>query len=157
MRTLPLAALLLLLSACSERDLCAETPLCEEGRAINCESACTVGPCSNGPQFQTCGEGESCTVVLGDQETQRFRRSRAVCAQGEATCEPATAGPPTCDSEGNVTGCSAYKRTIRVACAQSGLFFENAACCRGIVPPNTSTDGGTSGTDGGTSGTDGGR
>jgi hypothetical protein len=157
LRTLPLAALLLLLSACSERDLCAETPLCEEGRAINCESACTVGPCSNGPQFQTCGEGESCTVVLGDQETQRFRRSRAVCAQGEATCEPATAGPPTCDSEGNVTGCSAYKRTIRVACAQSGLFFENAACCRGIVPPNTSTDGGTSGTDGGTSGTDGGR
>jgi hypothetical protein len=157
LRTLPLAALLLLLSACSERDLCAETPLCEEGRAINCESACTVGPCSNGPQFQTCGEAESCTVVLGDQETQRFRRSRAVCAQGEATCEPATAGPPTCDSEGNVTGCSAYKRTIRVACAQSGLFFENAACCRGIVPPNTTTDGGTSGTDGGTSGTDGGR
>lgn len=154
MRTLPLAALLLLLSACTERDLCAETPLCEEGRAINCESACTVGPCSNGPQFQTCGEAEACTVVLGDQETQRFRRSRAVCAQGQDACDPATAGAPTCDGERNVTGCSAYKRTIRVACSQAGLFFEDAACCRGVTTSPPPTDGGLP--DGGTSGTDGG-
>lgn len=150
MRTLSLAVLLLL-SACTERDLCAETPLCEEGRAINCESACTVGPCSNGPQFQTCGEAESCTIALGDQETQRFRRSRAVCAQGQEACEPATAAAPTCDSEGNVTGCSAYKRTIRVSCSQAGLFFEDAACCRGGTTPPPA-DGGVS--DGGTSGSD---
>lgn len=155
MRPLPLAALLLLLSACTERDLCAETPLCEDGRAINCESACTVGPCSNGPQFQACGEAEACTIVLGDQETQRFRRSRAVCAQGQDACDPTTASAPTCDSEGNVTGCSAYKRTIRVSCSQAGLFFENAACCRGGTTPPPPTDGGVP--DGGTSATDGGR
>ncbi len=159
MRVLPLAALLLL-SACSSSDPCAEAPLCdEEGLAINCEPGCTVGPCSNGPQFQQCSEAETCTIVSGDINSPRFFRSRALCTQSGEACDPATAGAPVCDGAGAVTGCSAYKRTIRIACSQSGLYFENAACCRGGNVPGPS-DGGTSDggvPNGGGSGTDGGR
>jgi hypothetical protein len=102
-----------------------------------------VGPCSTGPIEQECAEGTTCTVVPGDLNDARFFRSRAVCAKDLSVCDPATAAAPTCDGQGSVSGCSAYRRTIRVSCAQSGVYFRDAACCRG-----GGTDGGTS--DGGT-------
>ncbi|XXF76482.1 hypothetical protein P2318_26005 [Myxococcaceae bacterium GXIMD 01537] len=158
MRFLTLAPLLLL-CACSETDYCAEAPLCEDGRAINCEPSCTVGPCSTGPHFQTCAESEACTIVPGDLTSSRYFRSRALCVQGAEACDPATAGPPSCDGQGSVTGCSGYKRVIHTSCSQAGLYFESAPCCRGAPNPSTpdagTPDGGVP--DGGTSGTDGGR
>ncbi len=156
MRLLLLAALLLL-SACSSSDLCAEAPSCdEEGLAINCEPGCTVGPCSNGPQFQQCAEAEACSIVTGDINSPRFFRSRALCTQSADACDPATAAAPVCDGAGAVTGCSAYKRVIRISCSQAGLYFENAACCRGGTNPGPPDAG--SGTDGGVpNGADGGR
>jgi hypothetical protein len=149
-RVLSLAPLLFLL-ACSERDLCAEAPLCEEDRAINCEPTCTVGPCSTGSHTLECGENATCSIVTGDVSSARFFRSRALCVQeGSASCDPATSGAPVCEGTSVVVGCSDYKRVIRAPCAQSALYFTNAPCCRG----GGSGDGGVA--DGGTS-TDGGR
>jgi hypothetical protein len=117
-----------------------------------------VGPCSNGAQFQTCAENEACTIVPGDINSARFFRSRALCVQGTASCDPTTTSAPVCDGQGMVMGCSAYRRVIRVSCAQAGLYFENPACCRGTGGTDGGTDGGT-GADGGVGdgGTDGGR
>lgn len=153
MRFLPLAALFLL-SACSSEPTCAEAPRCdEEGVALNCEPSCTVGPCSTGPHLLQCGEGERCTVVTGDLGSAHYHRSRALCVQGGEACDPATAGAPVCDGTGMVTGCSGYKRVIRTACSQAGLYFENAGCCRSGSTPSPSDggvpDGGSAGTDGG--------
>ena len=157
-RALLLAPLLLLLG-CSERDVCAEAPLCEEDVAINCEPTCTVGPCSTGPHRLECGETATCAIVTGEVGSQRFFRSRALCVQeGTASCDPATAGAPTCEGTSVVVGCSEYKRLIRAPCGQAALYFTEAACCRGGGFPldgGTTTDGGTS-RDGGTT-TDGGR
>ncbi|MDY7228630.1 hypothetical protein [Hyalangium rubrum] len=158
-RLLPLAPLLWLL-ACNDRDLCAESPLCEENRAVNCEPSCTVGPCSNGPNILPCGESAMCSIVPGDINSQRFFRSRALCVQeGSASCDPTTSGAPTCDGQGAqgiISGCSEYKRVIRASCTQAGLYFSNTACCQGEPTDGGTPDGGTSTPDGGTS-TDGGR
>jgi hypothetical protein len=150
-RALSLAPLLLLLG-CSERDLCAEAPTCDENLAINCEPSCTVGPCSTGPHTLECGDNARCSVITGDTSSPRFFRSRALCIEeGNASCDPATAGEPVCEGTSVVTGCSGYKRVIRAPCSQSALYFTDApACCRG----GGSGDGGVP--DGGTS-TDGGR
>ena len=126
-----LASLALLTSACSGGDLCAQAPRCDDTEALNCETACTVGPCSTGPTVQDCGEGATCTVVPGDRNDARFYRSRAVCARGLAACNPADAPPPVCEDGRFVTGCSAYRRDIRVPCTQAGLYFAQVpACCR---------------------------
>ncbi|ADO74069.1 hypothetical protein [Stigmatella aurantiaca] len=140
----------LLLLACSDRDLCTEAPLCEDGRAINCEPSCPVGPCSTGPSSLACGESATCTIVPGDLASPRFFRSRALCVEeGSASCDPATAGPPVCPGDGLIQGCSAYKRVIRAPCAQAVLYFTNVACCSGAGPVDGGTpDGGTS-SDGG--------
>lgn len=158
MRLLPLATLLLL-SACSTSDPCNEAPKCDGTLAINCEPSCLVGPCSNGAQFTTCTESETCTIIPGDVSSSRFFRSRALCVQGTGSCDPATSGAPTCDGQGNVSGCSAYKHVIHTSCSQAGLYFEDAACCRNGGTPGTpdagTSDGGVP--DGGTGATDGGR
>ncbi|MFP2924980.1 hypothetical protein ACLESO_07130 [Pyxidicoccus sp. 3LG] len=130
--------LVLLLSACSD-DLCAAAPRCDDTEAINCEPTCAVGPCSTGPTVQDCGEETTCTVVPGDRNDARFYRSRAVCARNLTACNPAESPPPTCEGDRFVTGCSAYRRDIRVACSQAGLYFSQApACCQG-----SAEDGGT--------------
>ncbi len=146
-RPLLLAPLLLLLS-CSSRDYCAEAPLCEQDKAINCEPSCTVGPCSTGPNIVDCGGSASCSVVVGETSSPRFFRSRALCIEdGSASCDPATAPPPTCDGSGLVMGCSGYKRIIRASCSQAALYFTSADCCRATAQPDGgmpdgSTDGG---------------
>ncbi|HVG60086.1 MAG TPA: hypothetical protein VNA24_16125 [Hyalangium sp.] len=148
MRLTFLLSPLLLLLACSDRDYCAEAPLCEQDKAINCEPSCTVGPCSTGPNTVECGSTASCSVVVGDTSSPRFFRSRALCIEeGTASCDPALSPPPTCDGAGLVMGCSGYKRIIRASCSQSALYFTTADCCRGIVQPDAgmpdgSTDGG---------------
>jgi hypothetical protein len=146
-RALSLVPLLLLL-ACSDREYCAEAPLCEEGRAINCERSCSVGPCSTGPHLLECGAGASCQVVLGDPSSPRFFRSRALCVEeGSASCDPATAAAPVCDGQGMITGCSGYKHVIRASCSQAALYFTHSACCRNsgqgdAGTPGEPTDGG---------------
>jgi hypothetical protein len=130
MRLLSLC-LLALLCACPERDYCAESPLCEEGRAINCDALCTAHPCTNSPRVSTCGESARCTVVPGPPDSPRFYKSRALCVvESSDTCEPQAAPPPTCDALGRVQGCSAYRRTVVAPCSQAELFFESAPCCR---------------------------
>ncbi len=137
-----LAVCALFTAGCSE-DLCAQAPRCDDTEAINCETACTVGPCSTGPTVQECGEGASCTVVPGSRSDSRFYRSRAVCALEREACNPADAPPPVCEGNRLVTGCSAYLRNIRVPCSQAGLYFAQVpACCQG--------GGGDAGTDAGT-------
>jgi hypothetical protein len=144
-RTLILVPLFLLLS-CSGTDYCAEAPLCENDKAINCERTCSVGPCSTGANIVECGPTASCSVVVGDLSSQRFFRSRALCVEdGSASCDAATAGAPVCDGQGLVMGCSGYNRIIRASCSQAGLYFTHSDCCRG----NNQGDGGTQ-TDGGT-------
>lgn len=136
---LPTLLLALLTSACSG-DLCAEAPRCDGSEALNCEPACTVGPCSSGPILQECNEGTTCTVAPGDRSDARFYRSRAVCAVSLDACDPATTAPPTCGGDRFVTGCSAYRRNIRVSCSQSALYFaQPPACCMAAAPD----DGGT--------------
>lgn len=148
MRLTFLLSPLLLLLACSARDYCAEAPLCEEDKAINCERSCTVGPCSTGANIVECGGPASCSVVVGDISSQRFFRSRALCIEdGSPPCDPALSPPPICDGSGLVIGCSGYKRIIRASCSQSALYFTTADCCRGVDQPdagmpNGSTDGG---------------
>jgi hypothetical protein len=130
-----LAAALVL--ACAGADLCGQSPLCDENQATNCEPSCTVGPCSNSPFSQDCGEGATCQVLPGDINSTRFFRSRALCVvNGSDVCDPDTAPAPTCDGLGNVQGCSAYGHFVVTPCSESGLFFANAGCCSG--------DGGTS-------------
>jgi hypothetical protein len=130
-RALFLVPLFLLLS-CSGDDECAKAPLCEDDKAINCERTCTVGPCSTGPNTVDCGPTASCSVVVGDTNSQSFFRSRALCIEeGSASCEPSTSGPPVCDGQGLVVGCSGYKRIIRASCSQAGLYFTSSDCCRG--------------------------
>ena len=130
-----LAAALVL--ACASEDLCGESPLCDSNQATNCEPGCTVGPCSNSPFTQDCGQGASCQVIPGDLNSTRFFRSRALCVLNDSdVCDPSSAPEPTCDGLGNVQGCSAYGRFIVARCSESGLFFADPACCSG--------DGGTS-------------
>lgn len=158
----PLSALLLvsvLCGACSEDDLCAQAPRCDGNTSLNCDSVCTVGPCSTGPIELECAEETTCTVVPGDINDPRFFRSRAVCAQDLAVCDPESAPPPTCDGSGFVSGCSAYRRAIRVSCAQAGTYFRDAACCRGGGTDAGTPDAGTGDggiPDAGLPGTDGG-
>ncbi len=148
MHRLLLLTPLFLLLGCSGRDYCAETPLCEEDKAINCERSCTVGPCSTGANIVECGGTATCSVVVGDLTSQRFFRSRALCIEdGSASCDPATAPPPTCDGSGLVMGCSGYKRVIRASCSQAALYFTSADCCRTTTQPDGGTPGGP--TDGG--------
>jgi hypothetical protein len=129
-----LASFALLASACSGGDLCAQAPRCDDTEAINCETGCTVGPCSTGPTVQDCGEDTTCTVVPGDRTDARFYRARAVCARALTACNPADAPPPVCEGERFVTGCSAYRRDLRVPCAQAALYFAQVpACCRGAA------------------------
>jgi hypothetical protein len=132
-RPAPLLVLLVVLtSACSGGDLCAQAPRCDDTEALNCETACAVGPCSTGPTVQDCGEGATCTVVPGNRNDARFYRSRAVCALELTACNPADAGTPVCEGSRLVRGCSAYLRDIRVPCSQSGLYFAQVpACCQG--------------------------
>lgn len=138
---------LLLTAACSGGDLCAQAPRCDDTEALNCETACAVGPCSTGPTVQDCGEGASCTVVPGNRTDARFYNSRAVCALEPTACNPADAPPPVCEGR-LVTGCSAYLRNIRVPCSQAGLYFTRVpACCQGGTGDG-GTDAGTG--DGGT-------
>lgn len=158
--TLPALLLALLTSACSG-DLCSQAPRCDDSEALNCEPACTVGPCSSGPIAQECAEDTTCTVVPGDRNDARFYRSRAVCAKELTACNPAEAAPPVCEEGRFAVGCSAYRRVIRVPCSQSGLYFAQApACCSGVEGDAGTLDGGTADggvPDGGTSGADGGR
>jgi hypothetical protein len=138
------------LAGCPARDYCAESPLCEDNRAVNCEPSCQVGPCSNGPKFRECGAQTRCEIRPGDPSSTRFFRARAVCVLPQTdVCDPATAPTPTCDGLGNITGCSAYKRVIVASCSQAGLFFASSACCAS-GPGDGGTDGGTP--DGGTGG-----
>ncbi|QDE92230.1 hypothetical protein BHS06_26465 [Myxococcus xanthus] len=140
---LPTLLLALLTTACSE-DLCTQAPRCDDSEALNCEPECKVGPCSSGPILQACTERTTCTVVPGDRNDARFYRSRAVCAVTLEACDPATAAPPTCGSDRFVTGCSAYRRDIRVSCAQSALYFAQVpACCQGLGTDDGGTDAGT--------------
>lgn len=130
-RALLLVPLFLLLS-CSDDDDCAKAPLCDNDKAINCERSCTVGPCSTGLNTLDCGPTASCSVVVGDTSSQRFFRSRALCIEdGSASCDPNTSGPPVCDGQGAITGCSGYKQIIRASCSQAGLYFTSSECCRG--------------------------
>lgn len=138
-----LVVCLLFTAACSDGDLCAQAPRCDDSEALNCESACAVGPCSTGPTVQDCGEGATCTVVPGNRTDARFYSSRAVCALERTACNPVDAPPPVCEGDRLVTGCSAYLRNIRVPCSQAGLYFAQVpACCRGAA--------GDGGTDAGT-------
>ncbi|WP_240359169.1 hypothetical protein [Pyxidicoccus trucidator] len=135
-RPTPLTGLLvvcvLFTAACSGGDLCAQAPRCDDSEALNCETACAVGPCSTGPTVQDCGEGATCTVVPGNRTDSRFYGSRAVCALERTACNPADAPPPVCEGDRLVTGCSAYLRNIRVPCSQAGLYFTRVpACCLG--------------------------
>ncbi|MBU8899251.1 hypothetical protein KRR26_26905 [Corallococcus sp. M34] len=130
------------LGACSNGNLCSLAPRCDDGIALNCDTACVVGPCSTGPTELECAEGTTCTVVPGDSNDARFFRSRAVCAQELSACDPATAAPPVCDGRGFVSGCSAYRRNIHVTCAQAGVYFRDAACCRGSIPDAGAPDAG---------------
>jgi hypothetical protein len=132
-RALSLIPLLLL--SCSDRDYCAEAPLCEEGKAINCQRSCLVGPCSTGAHLFECGGSASCTVAVGDSTSALFFSARALCVEeGSAPCDPATAGAPVCDGLGAIMGCSGYKRVIRAPCSQAALYFTSSDCCRGILP-----------------------
>jgi hypothetical protein len=140
----------LLLVACSDPDLCIGAPTCDEGRAINCEPSCAVGPCSTGPSILVCGEETACTIVPGDLASPRFFRSRALCVEeGSASCDPTTAGPPVCLGDGLIRGCSEYKRVIQASCSQAVLYFQDIACCSGAspadggVPDGGSPDGGS--------------
>ncbi|QSQ24011.1 hypothetical protein JY651_03255 [Pyxidicoccus parkwayensis] len=146
--TAPLVLLVLLNVACSDGDLCAQAPRCDDSEAINCETACAVGPCSTGPTVQDCGKDTTCTVVPGPRNDARFYRSRAVCTFDLKACSPADAGPPVCEGERLVRGCSAYLRDIRVPCSQAGLYFAQVpACCLGGgdagTPDGGSPDAGT--------------
>ncbi|WP_224365279.1 hypothetical protein [Hyalangium versicolor] len=133
-RALFLAPLFLLLS-CSDRDYCAEAPLCEKDQAINCERSCSVGPCSTGANIVECGPTASCEFVIGDTTSPRFFRSRALCIEeGSASCDPDTSGPPVCDGQGLLMGCSGYKRIIRASCSQAALYFTSSDCCRSGTP-----------------------
>jgi hypothetical protein len=138
-----------LAASCTTEDLCGESPLCGAGGnvATNCEPACTVGPCSNSPTFQDCGDGGSCQIATGDPNSTRFFRSRAVCVvPGSSSCNPDAGPGPSCDGLGNVTGCSAYGRVILAPCSQAGLFFANAECCiTGVNPDAGVPDGGDAG------------
>ncbi|MCP3103328.1 hypothetical protein LZ198_31045 [Myxococcus sp. K15C18031901] len=139
--------LALLVSACSQGDLCAEAPRCDDSEALNCETACAVGPCSTGPILQRCEQGTTCTVVPGSRSDPRFYRSRAVCAVNLSLCDPATAAAPTCDEDGRfVTGCGAHLREVRVFCSQAALYFEEVPpCCKGVRPDGGTGDGGVDG------------
>ena len=155
-----LVSFALLASACSGGDLCAQAPRCDDSEAINCETGCTVGPCSTGPTVQDCDNGATCTVIPGDRTDARFYRTRAVCALSLAACNPTDAPPPVCEGERFVTGCSAYRRDIRVPCSQAALYFAQVpACCRGGAGEGGSDagtgDGGTP--DAGATGADAGR
>jgi len=143
-RHLPTLLLALLLSACSDEDLCAEAPRCDGSEALNCETACAVGPCSTGPVFQRCDQGTTCAVVPGDRSDARFYRSRAVCAVSLSVCDPTTAPEPTCDEDGRfVTGCGAHRREVRAFCSQAALYFADVpACCKGARPDGGASDGG---------------
>lgn len=147
-RALFLAPLLLLLS-CSHDD-CADAPLCDNGKAVNCERTCSVGPCSTGVNTLDCGDSATCSVVVGDTNSSRFFHSRALCIEnGSASCDPSTYGTPVCDGAGLVMGCSGYNRVIRASCSQAGLYFTSADCCRqgnpgdGGIPDGGSPDGGS--------------
>ncbi|NTX12551.1 hypothetical protein HUA76_17275 [Myxococcus sp. CA056] len=146
-RFLPSLLLALLVSACSDGDPCSQAPRCDDSEALNCETACTVGPCSTGAIFQECDQGTTCTVVPGDRSDARFYRSRAVCARSLTACDPATAPEPVCEDGRFVTGCGAHHRDIRAFCSQAALYFAKVpACC--VTGPG---DGGAdAGTDGGT-------
>ncbi|WP_342375610.1 hypothetical protein NVS55_30560 [Myxococcus stipitatus] len=149
--------LVLFLSACSSEDPCDEAPRCDGSEALNCEVACTVGPCSTGAIFQQCEQGTTCTVVAGDRSDSRFYRSRAVCARSLSVCDPATAPAPTCEDGRFVVGCGAHRRDIRAFCSQAALYFKKVPeCCLNGGGDGGVTDGGTDGgsTDGGS--TDGG-
>ncbi|MFY1830209.1 hypothetical protein ACN47A_30115 [Myxococcus fulvus] len=135
--------LALLVTACSDGNPCDQAPRCDEGEALNCETACTVGPCSTGPVFQQCDRGATCTVVPGDRSDARFYRSRAVCALSLTQCDPATAPAPVCEDERFVTGCGAHRRDIRVFCSQSALYFDKVPTCCITGPGDGGTDAGT--------------
>lgn len=125
-------ALALLAGGCPSGDLCAQAPLCDNNRTINCEPDCFSNPCSNGAKFHDCGAGATCEIRPGNLGSERFFRARAVCTvNGSDSCDPATAPAPTCDGLGNITGCSEYHRLTVAACSQAWLFFANAACCAG--------------------------
>ena len=54
-----------------------------------------------------------CSVVPGDVNSQRFFRSRALCVQeGNASCDPATAGAPVCEGTSVVIGGFGYNRAL---------------------------------------------
>jgi len=130
-------------AACSGGDLCAQAPRCDNTEAINCETACAVGPCSTGPTVQDCGEGARCTVIPGSRTDARFYRSRAVCALAQTACNPVDAPPPVCEGDRLVTGCSAYLRDIRVPCSQAGLYFTQVPTCCQRGTSDGGTDAGT--------------
>lgn len=141
-------------TACPTSD-CANTPSCENNQAQNCVDSCTVGPCSTGFTSRDCGD-QTCEVLIGDPQSTRFSHARAVCAVDTNLCDPATAPPPQCDQNRNITGCSAYKRNVTVSCAQAAVYFTNPSCCTtGINEDAGVTD---AGVDAGTAdaGTDGG-
>ena len=127
--------------SCSSEDLCGESPLCDNNAATNCEPSCTVGPCSNAPFTEDCGQNATCQIATGDINSTQFFRSRAVCVvAGSSSCDPASSPAPTCDGLGNIQGCSAYKQVIIAPCDNAGLFFANSDCC--TQPFDGGTDGG---------------
>lgn len=147
------AAALTLTAGCPDRNLCEVAPACEGANAINCISSCSVGPCSTGGQSHTCAEAEVCEVISGPRQSLRFNPARAVCAVNPTPCDPATAPPPQCDGQDNLSGCSGYNRVITVPCSQAGIYFDSSACCTTGINPDAgvTTDAGTDG------GVDGGR
>lgn len=137
-------------------DDCADAPVCRNGKAVNCVSSCSVGPCSTGATIRDCGE-QQCEVIAGDPQSIRFSIARAVCVNDPNACDPSTSGPPVCDLKGSVTGCSPYKRIITASCAQAAVFFADAPCCTtgvnadagtvdaGVPDAGSSLDGGQDG------------
>ncbi|NVJ19771.1 hypothetical protein HUW62_00790 [Myxococcus sp. AM011] len=142
-RILTSLLLALLVSACSDGDPCSQAPRCDGSEALNCETACTVGPCSTGAIFQECDQGTTCAVVPGDRSDSRFYRSRAVCARSLTACDPATAPAPVCEDGRFVTGCGAHRRDIRAFCSQAALYFEKVPTCCVTGTGDGGTDGGT--------------
>lgn len=138
------------LAACPSADPCANAPQCQDldsthKQTVNCEPNCPSPPCTNGPVFDACASGTSCTLVGAIPGSDLAFRDRAVCeVDSSASCDPANAAPPVCDGLGRIRGCSEYRVVMETACDEARLFFRDSACCAQPFDAGTQPgDGGT--------------
>ena len=124
----------LVLVACPT-DFCKRAPSCDGVTAINCEpGTCASPPCSSGADVRDCPTDTTCHVQPGAAASLKYVRDRALCVSTDAgLCDPATSGPPSCDGNHILRGCSGYGVFIAVPCGQAGLYFESSVCCLGII------------------------